>query len=79
MVQKLDAASQSLMEEVTKDNRNLRTKIAQLETENVKLLQGIKEIRTQLKEGTLVPAEGNVDIPTLDKLVAVRTYEICCA
>lgn len=64
------AASQSqrdLTAALHQDNVDLKTKVERLETENVHLIQGLKEIRQQIEGG----AHGTVKTPALETLLAV--------
>lgn len=62
-----------MVENIGEENRRMRTKLAKLETENVKLQQGLKEIRRQLKTGeaTIGGNGQTLECPTLDKLLNV--------
>lgn len=71
----LSQPSQKLFDDVARDNRALKTKLAHLEAENAKLLQGLKEVRMQLKDAGPAGKDGvsAIQMPTLDKLISVSS------
>lgn len=57
----------------TDEIKHLRTRVAQLESENSKLVEGLKEIQDNLK----TPDGNAFAVPTLDKLLKVNVLYCC--
>ena len=63
-----------VLKNIYEENKDLKTKIERLTTENVSLIQGLKEIQSQIGSGT----DGVIHVPALESLLTVQISLSVC-